>query len=114
MINKTYADHAWEQAAALLAIDSPSGFTAKAAAWVKETFESYGFAATITTKGGVLIDLGGKNSEDAIMLAAHTDTLGGMVAEIKGSGTLRLTLWAVCGQKMPRLRTSGSTPGAAR
>ena len=91
MINKTYADHAWEQAAALLAIDSPSGFTAKAAAWVKEAFESYGFAATITTKGGVLIDLGGKNDQDAIMLAAHTDTLGGMVAEIKGSGCLRVT-----------------------
>ena len=91
MINKTYADHAWEQAAALLAIDSPSGFTAKAAAWVKEAFEAYGFAATITTKGGVLIDLGGKNSEDAIMLAAHADTLGAMVAEIKGSGALRLT-----------------------
>ena len=91
MINKIYADHAWEQAAALLAIDSPSGFTAKAAAWVKEAFEAYGFAATITTKGGVLIDLGGKNSEDAIMLAAHADTLGAMVAEIKGSGALRLT-----------------------
>ena len=86
MINKTYADHAWEQAAALLAIDSPSGFTAKAAAWVKETFESYGFSAAITTKGGVLIDLGGKNSDDAIMLAAHTDTLGGMVSRIKGNG----------------------------
>lgn len=25
MINKSYADYAWEQAAALLAIDSPSG-----------------------------------------------------------------------------------------
>ena len=91
MINKIYADHAWEQAAALLAIDSPSGFTAKAADWVKETFESYGFSATITTKGGVLIDLDGKNDQDAIMLAAHTDTLGGMVAEIKGNGCLRVT-----------------------
>ena len=91
MINKTYADHAWEQAAALLAIDSPSGFTAKAAAWVKETFESYGFSASVTTKGGVLIDLGGKDENNAIMLAAHTDTLGGMVAEIKGNGCLRVT-----------------------
>ena len=27
---KTYADFAWEQAAALLAIDSPTGFTEKA------------------------------------------------------------------------------------
>ena len=30
MINKTYADFAWEQTDALLAIDSPSGYTAKA------------------------------------------------------------------------------------
>ena len=33
MINKTYADFAWEQTDALLAIDSPSGYTAKAAQW---------------------------------------------------------------------------------
>ena len=36
MINKSYADFSWEQAAALLAIDSPTGFTHMAAAWVKE------------------------------------------------------------------------------
>ena len=35
MINKTYADFAWERAAAILAVDSPSGFTAKAARWAK-------------------------------------------------------------------------------
>ena len=39
MINKNYADFAWEQTASLLAIDSPSGYTAKAALWVKEAFE---------------------------------------------------------------------------
>ena len=91
MINKTYADFAWEQAAALLAIDSPSGFTAKAAAWVKDAFEKLGFPANITTKGGVIIDLGGKDTGDALLLEAHADTLGAMVAEIKGSGRLRLT-----------------------
>ena len=48
------------QTAALLAIDSPSGYTKEAAAWVKEAFESLGFSATITVKGGVLVDLGGK------------------------------------------------------
>ena len=32
MIEKVYADYAWEKAAQLLAIDSPSGYTAKAAA----------------------------------------------------------------------------------
>ena len=91
MINKTYADFAWEQTAALLAIDSPSGFTANAASWVKNAFESLGFSAQVTTKGGVLIDLGGKDANDGLLLEAHADTLGAMVAEIKGSGCLRLT-----------------------
>ena len=91
MIDYKYADYAWEQADVLLAIDSPSGFTAKAVAWLKEQFEGLGFAATVTTKGGLLVDLGGNNLEDGLMLAAHTDTLGGMVAEIKSSGRLRLT-----------------------
>ena len=91
MIEKIYADFSWEQTAALLAIDSPTGFTGKAAAWVKEAFEKLGFAASITTKGGVLVDLGGEDAADGLLLAAHTDTLGGMVAEIKGNGRLRIT-----------------------
>ena len=91
MIDYSYADYAWEQASALLAIDSPSGFTAKAVSWLKAQFESLGFSAVITTKGGLMVDLGGKQAEDGLMLAAHADTLGGMVAEIKGSGRLRLT-----------------------
>ena len=91
MINKTYADFAWEQASRLLAIDSPSGFTSMAAKWVKEAFSDLGFHAEITRKGGVLIDLGGKNENDGLLLEAHADTLGAMVAEIKGNGCLRLT-----------------------
>ena len=91
MIEKHYADYAWEQTAALLAIDSPSGFTAKAAQWVKNEFSALGFDAQITTKGGVLIDLGGKDENDGLFLEAHADTLGCMVAEIKGNGRLRLT-----------------------
>ena len=91
MIEKIHADFAWEQAAALLAIDSPSGYTAKAAAWVKEAFENLGFKAYITTKGGVIADLGGKNENDGLLLAAHADTLGAMVHTIKGNGRLKLT-----------------------
>ena len=91
MINRTYADYAWEQTAALLAIDSPSGFTAKAAQWVKEAFEKLGFSAEITTKGGILIDLGGRDENDGLLLEAHADTLGAMVAAIKGDGRLKLT-----------------------
>ena len=90
-IDQSYAQFAVEQACALLAIDSPTGFTARAAEWVKNAFSSLGFAASITQKGGVLVDLGGSDSENALMLEAHADTLGGMVAEVKENGRLRLT-----------------------
>ena len=90
-MDQKYAQFALEQAQALLAIDSPSGFTSNAAAWVKEAFENLGFAAEITTKGGVLADLGGENQHDGLFLAAHTDTLGAMVTQIKGNGRLKLT-----------------------
>ena len=91
MIERMYAEYAWEKTQTLLSIDSPSGYTAKAAAWVKEAFEKLGFSASITAKGGVLADLGGKNADDGLLLEAHADTLGGMVAQIKGNGRLRLT-----------------------
>jgi len=91
MIERMYAEYAWEKTAALLAVDSPSGYTAKAAQWVKEAFEKLGFSAQITAKGGVMADLGGEDRENGLLLEAHTDTLGAMVAQIKGNGRLRLT-----------------------
>ena len=91
MLTKNYADLSWEYARELLAIDSPSGFTDKAALWVKNAFESLGFSAHITTKGGVIADLGGEDENNALLLAAHTDTLGGMVAQVKGNGRLKIT-----------------------
>ncbi len=91
MIEKLYAEYAWEQTETLLAIDSPSGYTEKAAAWVKEAFEKLGFTATITTKGGVLVDLGGEDENNGLLLEAHADTLGAMVAQIKGDGRLKLS-----------------------
>lgn len=91
MIDKKYADYSWNQVVELMKIDSPSGYTEQAAQWVKNAFSELGFASKITTKGGVLVDLGGAAEEDGLLLAAHCDTLGGMVAEIKATGRLRLT-----------------------
>lgn len=90
-MERKYAEFAATKACELLAIDSPSGYTQKAATWVKEAFEALGFAAKITTKGGVLADLGGADKDDALFLQAHTDTLGAMVAEVKANGRLKLT-----------------------
>ena len=91
MIDFQYADYAWEQTEALLAVDSPSGFTGAAANWVKDAFSALGFESSLTAKGGVLVDLGGTDNGDGLLLAAHTDTLGAMVAQVKGNGRLRLT-----------------------
>ena len=91
MIDRSYADFAWSQTQALLNIDSPSGFTSKAALWVKEAFEALGCPARITAKGGVLAELGGTDEENALLLEAHTDTLGAMVCQIKGNGRLKMT-----------------------
>ena len=87
---ENYVNFAVEKTVALLAIDSPTGYTRAAADFVKQEFEALGFSAVRTNKGGVLIDLGGEDADDALLLEAHADTLGGMVAEIKGSGRLRI------------------------
>ena len=89
-MEQQYAEYAWEQAAALLAIDSPTGYTEQAAEWVRAAFDALGFAAHRTVKGGVLVDLGGRDTQNALLLEAHTDTLGAMVAEVKSNGRLRL------------------------
>ena len=90
-INRDYSEYITEQALSLLAIDSPSGFTARAVEWVREKFTELGFNVKITEKGGAVIDLGGEDTQHARLLEAHIDTLGAMVAQIKGNGRLRLT-----------------------
>ena len=85
-----YVNFAVEKAMELLAIDSPTGYTRAAEDFVLREFSALGYSAQRTAKGGILIDLGGKNADDALLLEAHADTLGGMVAEIKGSGRLRI------------------------
>lgn len=90
-MDRSYALYAAQKTIELLNIDSPTGFTSKAAAWVKNEFEALGYSAVFTQKGGVMVDLGGQKLDDALLLQAHTDTLGAMVAEIKENGRLRLT-----------------------
>ena len=88
-MDKKYVDYAVEKTLDLLKIDSPSGFTVKAVDFVAEEFKKLGYTSVITQKGGVLVDLGGY--DNALLLEAHTDTLGAMVKEIKSSGRLVLT-----------------------
>lgn len=87
---KQYTEFAVEKAVELLGIDSPTGYTRAAEDFVLREFAALGFSAKRTVKGGILVDLGGENEKDALLLEAHADTLGGMVAELKGNGRLRI------------------------
>ena len=86
-----YLDYLLSQVDEVMAIDSPSGLTSEVIEYVQNEFKDLGFATEKTVKGGLIADLGGKDGDNAIMIGAHTDTLGGMVAEIKSNGRLRIT-----------------------
>lgn len=88
---RKYTDYIIEQAEKLLSIDSPSGYCRQVTDYLLEELKRLGIQAERTIKGGVVASFGGKNREDGILLEAHCDTLGGMVAEVKADGRLRLT-----------------------
>lgn len=73
----------------LCKIPSPSGFTKEVINNLKEEFRGLKYDTKITNKGSLLIEMGGIGKP--LILAAHVDTLGGMVRAIKGNGRIRLT-----------------------
>lgn len=80
-----------EQTKELVEINSPSGYTKEAADYVMDAYQKMGYSPIRTQKGGILVELGGEDTQDAILIEAHIDTLGAMVAEIKANGRLRLS-----------------------
>ena len=89
----TQMEYLKQQLLAVLAIDSPTGHTAAAAQYVLGQYRALGFSPVLTNKGGVLVCVneGCPGGEGGLLLEAHLDTLGAMVAEIKPNGRLRLT-----------------------
>lgn len=79
-----------EKTKKLLAVDSPTGYTQNAVDFLMAEYTALGYEPVRTKKGGVLVELGGK-CNDAVLLEAHTDTLGAMVCEILSNGRLRLS-----------------------
>ncbi len=88
---KKYTDFIVEETCKILAIDSPSGYTDNCVDFVMTEFRALGYEPVKTTKGGIIVDLGGKNTDDGVLLETHLDTLGAMVSEIKGNGRLKVT-----------------------
>ncbi|MBQ9988764.1 MAG: M42 family metallopeptidase [Clostridia bacterium] len=94
-------DYLFSQLQQLIAIPSPSGFTAEVAGYVMEELRSLGFDPVLTRKGCVVCCLGGEGRP--LVYAAHIDTLGAVVAEVKANGQLRLS--PIGGLAAPNIET---------
>lgn len=103
-----YMDYILGQLKTLLDIDSPTGYTKQVGEYLMAEYTRLGYTPRCTRKGGVLVDLGG--SGNAVLVMAHVDTLGAMVAEVKDNGRLRLTPLGASTPTMWRRRTVPSAP----
>ena len=77
------------QLAALMAIDSPTGYTDNIQQYICDQLTELGYAPTRLRKGGVKVTLGGEGYP--LLLSAHADTLGAVVHYIKGNGRLAIS-----------------------
>lgn len=75
----------------LCRIPSPTGFTEEAITYTEQEFSRLGVATMRTRKGALIATLPGSTAGAERAIAAHVDTLGAMVKEIKGNGRLKLT-----------------------
>ena len=71
---------------------SPTGYTAAIMNYIQSEVESFGYQASKTPKGGVLVTVPGTNEDQHRMVTAHLDTLGAMVRAIKADGRLKMDL----------------------
>lgn len=74
----------------LLAIASPTGNTYGISCYITDKLDSLAINYTLTNKGSILVKIPGIDSTYGRIFSGHVDTLGAMVKEINGSGTLSL------------------------
>ncbi|MBQ8642230.1 MAG: M42 family metallopeptidase [Clostridia bacterium] len=91
-MNECYLNYTIDVLKKLLAADSPTGFTGQASDYVMNALRELGYVPTLTRKGGVLCCLNAESApaENGLLLSAHIDTLGAMVAQVKGNGRLKV------------------------
>ncbi len=73
-------------------IPSPSGFTKEVMEYVKGQAESFGLTCEYSNRGGLIIEVTGRENEESLLLSAHVDTLGAMVRSVSNDGLLRFSL----------------------
>ncbi len=88
MINMDYTLQVLEK---ICTTPSPSGMTKDVMKVIETEFNKLGMEVRYTNKGGLISYYKGKNSGAVKAIAAHGDTLGAMVKEIKDDGKLAIT-----------------------
>ena len=81
-----------QNARELLEIDSPTGFTGRAAEYLLKRGKELGYPCSITQKGCVTITIPGRNPAKTVLISGHVDTLGLMVRSVTEDGMLKFTL----------------------
>ncbi len=84
-------DTSLERLLELLRTPSPTGFTGAAVALVERALADLGVTSERTRKGALRWQLAGEGRAPTRALAAHVDTLGAVVKEIKADGRVRLS-----------------------
>ncbi|HCA42476.1 MAG TPA: glucanase [Bacteroidetes bacterium] len=72
----------------ILKINSPSGYTKEIINYLITEFRHLPLNLSITNKGSLLVSF---SDNPELVIASHVDTLGGMVKQINGDGTLEIT-----------------------
>ncbi len=72
----------------ILAVHSPTGYTIEVINYIESLFKDSKLHTTKTNKGALLVSFS-ENPE--LVVTGHIDTLGAMVKEVKGDGTLEIT-----------------------
>ncbi len=107
--NKDTIHYILDFAGKLLAIPSPSGYTAQAIDFVDREAQRFGYATSRTKKGNLVVTIPGRSAE-ILGLSGHVDTLGAMVRSVNADGTLRFTaiggpIWATIDGEYCTVRT---------
>lgn len=87
---KVDSDYLIEQLKALLAIDSPTGYTDTVVRYCSKELQHLGLKPELTRRGAIRAVRKGEEHVGARALVAHVDTLGAQVKNLKPNGRLEL------------------------
>ncbi len=90
-MNKINIDYAVKFLEEICKTPSPTGFAMAAIDRCEREAKSLGFATRRNNKGGLLVDVPGKDASFKRLVSGHVDTLGAMVRSIDSNGWLKFT-----------------------